>query len=59
MTEDFRVLIVDDDFHVARLHYAYVEATPGFIALEPVGGGEAALGTAWMCYGISTWTRWC
>lgn len=43
MTEDFRVLIVDDDFHVARLHYAYVEATPGFIALEPVGGGEAAL----------------
>lgn len=37
------MLIVDDDFHVARLHYAYVEAVPGFSALEPVGGGEAAL----------------
>lgn len=37
------MLIVDDDFHVARLHHAYVEATPGFSALEPVGGGEAAL----------------
>lgn len=43
MTEDYRVLIVDDDFHVARLHQAYVEATAGFTALEPVGGGEAAL----------------
>ncbi|MBG0740734.1 response regulator [Paeniglutamicibacter antarcticus] len=42
MTEDLRVLIVDDDFHVARLHVAYVEEAPGFTALDPVGGGEAA-----------------
>lgn len=43
MTDDLRVLIVDDDFHVARLHVAYVEATAGFSALDPVGSGEAAL----------------
>ncbi|MCZ2404741.1 response regulator [Paenarthrobacter sp. Z7-10] len=43
MAEDLRVLIVDDDFHVARLHVAYVDAAPGFSALDPVGGGEAAV----------------
>ncbi|ALE07690.1 chemotaxis protein CheY [Arthrobacter sp. ERGS1:01] len=43
MTAELRVLIVDDDFHVAQLHKAYVDAVPGFAALEPVGGGEAAL----------------
>lgn len=43
MAPDIRVLIVDDDFHVAKLHVAYVESVPGFTALPPVGGGEAAL----------------
>lgn len=43
ISEDIRVLIVDDDFHVARLHVAYVESVPGFTALPPVGGGEAAV----------------
>lgn len=43
MAEDLRVLIVDDDFHVARLHVAYVDAAPGFSALDPVGGGDAAV----------------
>lgn len=33
---DLRVLIVDDDFHVATLHAGYVEAVPGFMALPPV-----------------------
>jgi two-component system CitB family response regulator len=41
--EDLRVLIVDDDFHVARLHTAYVNAVPGFTALSPVGTGEEAI----------------
>lgn len=39
MTEsrnDLRVLIVDDDFHVATLHAGYVDAVPGFTALPPV-----------------------
>lgn len=43
MAEDFRVLIVDDDFHVARLHVGYVDAVPGFTALDPVGAGETAV----------------
>lgn len=43
MKDDLRVLIVDDDFHVARLHATYVKAAPGFTALEPVGSGGAAL----------------
>ena len=29
MPEDFRVLIVDDDFHVAKLHAAYVDSVAG------------------------------
>ncbi|NQD88836.1 two-component system response regulator, partial [Paenarthrobacter sp. CM16] len=29
MAEDLRVLIVDDDFHVARLHAAYVDSVAG------------------------------
>ena len=43
MRDDLRVLIVDDDFHVARLHAAYVNAAPGYSALEPAGTGGAAL----------------
>lgn len=38
MAEDLRVLIVDDDFHVARLHAAYVDSVAGFMALAPAGG---------------------
>jgi two-component system, CitB family, response regulator len=40
---DLRVLIVDDDFHVGRLHAGYVDAVPGFTALPPVGSAEQAL----------------
>ncbi|WP_138443690.1 response regulator [Sinomonas susongensis] len=40
---DFRVLIVDDDFHVARVHAVRVDTTPGFTALSPVGTAALAL----------------
>ncbi|WP_323961102.1 response regulator [Arthrobacter sp. JZ12] len=43
MAEDFRVLIVDDDFHVAKLHAAYVDSVAGFLALAPVGTASLAL----------------
>lgn len=43
MPEDFRVLIVDDDFHVAKLHAAYVDSVAGFMALAPVGSASLAL----------------
>lgn len=43
MTNDLRVLIVDDDFHVAQLHVEYVQSVPGFRALEPVGTAKSAL----------------
>lgn len=43
MAETLRVLIVDDDFHVARLHVAYVDAVVGFTALAPVGSADAAV----------------
>ncbi|RKQ34942.1 response regulator [Kocuria tytonis] len=33
---DVKVLIIDDDFHVAALHVGYVNAVPGFTALPPV-----------------------
>ncbi|MGT2461988.1 response regulator [Sinomonas atrocyanea] len=46
MSEDLRVLIVDDDFRVARLHAEYVGAAPGFAALDPVGTGAAAVEAA-------------
>lgn len=35
MTADFSVLIVEDDFHVGRLHAGFVDAVPGFSALPP------------------------
>ncbi len=41
--DDLRVLIVDDDFHVARLHTSYVDSVPGFIALPAVGSADAAI----------------
>ncbi len=35
MTADLSVLIVEDDFHVGRLHAGFVDAVPGFRALPP------------------------
>lgn len=43
MSEEFRVLIVDDDFHVAKLHAAYVDSVAGFLPLTPVGSASQAL----------------
>ena len=43
MPEDLRVLIVDDDFHVAKLHAAYVDSVAGFLALPPAGSASQAL----------------
>ncbi|MFZ4893342.1 response regulator [Plantibacter sp. Mn2098] len=40
---DLRVLVVDDDFHVARLHREYVDSRPGFRALQPVGTAAEAI----------------
>lgn len=42
MSKDLHVLIVDDDFHVAKLHAAYVDSVPGFRALSPVGTADLA-----------------
>lgn len=42
MVADIPVLVVDDDFHVARLHCRIVDQLDGFRALEPAGtAGEA------------------
>jgi response regulator of citrate/malate metabolism len=38
-----RVLVVDDDFMVARLHSTLVEQVPGFTAVAAVHSGTAAL----------------
>lgn len=35
MSGDIRVLIVEDDFHVGRLHAGIVDTVPGFSALPP------------------------
>lgn len=35
MTGNIRVLIVEDDFHVGRLHAGLVDSVPGFNALPP------------------------
>lgn len=35
MSSEFSVLIVEDDFHVGRLHAGFVDAVPGFRALPP------------------------
>ncbi|WP_217183533.1 response regulator [Streptomyces sp. AC495_CC817] len=36
MTTPLRVLILDDDFRVGRLHRDLIDGQPGFTALEPV-----------------------
>lgn len=43
MSDDLRVLVVDDDFFVAGLHVDIVNATPGFSALTPARDGRSAL----------------
>jgi two-component system, CitB family, response regulator len=43
VTEDIRVLIVDDDFHVAKLHATYVDSVAGFLALSPANSTSQAL----------------
>lgn len=40
---DFTVLVVDDDFYVAKLHAKHVDAVPGFTALEPEPDGRRVL----------------
>ncbi|WP_156759933.1 response regulator [Microbacterium karelineae] len=44
MTQDpIRVLVVDDDEHVRRLHAGYIGALDGFVVAAVAGGGEAAV----------------
>ena len=42
MTDDIRVLVIDDDFRVAGLHRDAVASVPGFIPLEAVHTLDAA-----------------
>lgn len=42
MTEEIRVLVVDDDFHVGGMHQDIVARRPGFVALDPVRGVREA-----------------
>ena len=40
---DIRVVIVDDDFAVAQVNRAFVDAQPGFTVIAEAHTGEAAL----------------
>ena len=42
-TDDVRVLVVDDDFMVARIHTQFVERTDGFVVVGVASSGQAAL----------------
>lgn len=42
-TPERRVLVVDDDFMVARIHRRFVEAIPGFTVVAEARSGAAAL----------------
>ncbi|WP_313817955.1 response regulator [Citricoccus sp.] len=42
---DFRVLVVDDDFRVASMHAAYVDAVAGFTSLPPVNDARVVART--------------
>jgi response regulator of citrate/malate metabolism len=44
--DDVRVLVVDDDFAVASVHQAYVEAVPGFSVVATASTGSQALEAA-------------
>lgn len=43
MSAAVRVLVVDDDFRVAKIHAAYVERTPGFTVCGQAHSAEQAL----------------
>ncbi|MFT7711367.1 response regulator transcription factor [Clavibacter tessellarius] len=43
MTDDLTVLVVDDDFRIARLHEGIVDQAPGFRAVGTAGSVRAAL----------------
>lgn len=43
MSEEITVLVVDDDFMVARIHTQFVERTPGFRVVGVASTGQAAL----------------
>ena len=42
-TDDLTVLVVDDDFMVARIHTQFVERTEGFVVVGVSSSGQAAL----------------
>jgi response regulator of citrate/malate metabolism len=42
-TDDLGVLVVDDDFMVARIHTQFVERTEGFVVVGVASSGQAAL----------------
>ena len=42
-TDDLTVLVVDDDFMVARIHTQFVERTEGFVVVGVASSGQAAL----------------
>lgn len=46
MSDDIRVLVVDDDFRVAGLHRDLVDARPGFVALDAARGVREARAAA-------------
>ncbi|MFI6507378.1 response regulator [Streptosporangium sp. NPDC050855] len=46
---EIRVLVVDDDFMVARIHAGYVTRTPGFTVAGVVHTGQAAIESAAEC----------
>ena len=41
--DEVSVLVVDDDFMVARIHTQFVERTPGFRVVGVASSGQAAL----------------
>lgn len=43
VTDDVTVLVVDDDFMVARIHTQFVDRTPGFAVVGVASTGQAAL----------------
>ena len=43
MSDDVGVLVIDDDFMVARIHTQFVDRTPGFRVVGVASSGEAAL----------------
>ena len=45
-TDDLGVLVVDDDFMVARIHTQFVERTDGFVVVGSATSGEESLAAA-------------